>query len=303
VAFFLARRLFVQGKNEPVNPGLIARLLRSSLPIALYDFLNIGIMHIDVIMLGWFVGRAPDVTLQSVGIYAAGVQVAGAARKVSQAFNPIFTPIVARQISTGRIREAETSYGYLARWMLAILLPAVGVIWLSGSAIMTMYGSSFYRGGLWVAIASIACATNAFVGLGETILMIERPAINLMNSTIAFAAAIGLNLILIPAWGPLGAAIGMLVPYCIHGVLRGIQISWLLKWHWPWRALIKPWLVALLALPPALAMRLTLHGIGWELLAGVVYVAACLLAWKIIGLDKSDRAVLDQLFKREKASA
>jgi O-antigen/teichoic acid export membrane protein len=133
--------------------------------------------------------------------------------------------------------------------------------------------------------------------------MIERPAINLMNSTIAFAAAIGLNLILIPAWGPLGAAIGMLVPYCIHGVLRGIQISWLLKWHWPWRALIKPWLVALLALPPALAMRLTLHGIGWELLAGVVYVAACLLAWKIIGLDKSDRAVLDQLFKREKASA
>ncbi len=303
VAFFLARSLFVNGRGQPGDPALLSRLVRSSAPIALYDFLNIGIMHIDVIMLGWFVGRAPGVTLETLGIYAVGVQVAGSGRKVSQAFNPIFIPVVAQQISAGRMREAEESYGYLARWMLAILLPTVAVLALSGSAIMTMYGRSFYRGGLWVAVAGAGCAINAFVSLGETILMIDRPKINLMNSIIAFAAAIGLNLVLIPAWGPLGAAIGVIVPYSIHGILRSIQISWLLNWHWPWRALIKPWLVALMALPGALAIRLFLSGIGWELLAGAVYILGCLVAWRIIGLDQSDRAVLDRLFKRKKTEA
>lgn len=303
VAFLLARPLFANGKDVSADTTLVSRLVRSSAPIALYDFLNLGIMHIDVIMLGWYVGRAPGVTLETLGIYAAGVQVAGSARKINQAFAPIFIPVVARQISSGNIREAEESYGYLARWMLAILLPAVVVLALAGGAIMTLYGSAFYRGGLWVAIVGVACAINAFVGLGETILMINRPGINLMNSTIAFVAAIGLNLIFIPAWGPLGAALGMLVPYSIHGILRGVQISWLLKWHWPWRALIKPWIVALMALPPALVIRLSLPGIAWELIAGIVYIAGCLVAWRIIGLDRSDHAVLDQLFKRQKPQA
>jgi O-antigen/teichoic acid export membrane protein len=299
LAFFLARRLFVNGKVAHASTALVPRLMRSSIPIALYDFLNIGIMHIDVIMLGWFVGRAPGVTLEALGIYTAGVQVAGTARKISQAFTPIFIPVVARQISAGHIRHAEESYGYLARWMLAMLLPVVGLFALSGGAIMTLYGSAFYRGGLWVAVVGVACAINAFVSLGETILMIDRPTINLMNSTIAFAAAIGLNLIFIPKWGPLGAALGMLVPYSIHGVLRGIQISWIFKWHWPWRALIKPWVVALMALPSALAIRLSLHGIAWELTAGAVYMIGCLIAWRIIGLDRSDHAVVDYLLKRK----
>ena len=301
VAFALARRLFTSALPCSPNDDLVSRLLRASAPIALYDLLNIGIMRIDLIMLGWFVGRAPGVTLETLGVYAAAVEVGGGLRKVAQAFTPIFTPIVARQISAGQIRDAEASYGYLARWMLAVLLPALVVLGLAGGAIMTIYGSVFYRGGLWVAIVALACAINAFVGLGETILMIDRPKINLMNSTIAFAAAIGLNLVFIPAWGPLGAALGMLVPYSIHGLLRGVQISWLFKWHWPWRSLIKPWIAALIPLPFALALRLTVHGTMIELAAAAFYVCSYLIVWRLIGLDRSDRAVLNHLLKKEKS--
>ena len=143
-------------------------------------------MEIDVIMLGLFVGRARGVTLETLGIYAAAVEAAGGLRKVSQAFTPIFTPIVARQISSGHLRDAEASYGYLARWMLAVLLPAVAVFSLAGGAIMTIFGESFRAGGPWAAIVAVACALNAFVALGETILMIEQPKLNLVNSTVAF---------------------------------------------------------------------------------------------------------------------
>ena len=306
VAFFLARRLFAgapRAESGQTGNDLVRRLVHASAPIALYDLLNLGVMHIDVIMLGWFVRRVPGVTLETLGIYAAGVQLAGGLRKVSQAFTPIFTPVVARQISSGQMREAEESYGYLARWMLAILLPAVAVLALSGGAIMTIFGAAFYRGGVWVAIVGAACAMNAFVGLGETILMVELPKINLINSMIAFAAAVGLNLIFIPAFGPLGAALGMLVPYSIQGILRGVEISWLLKWRWPWRALLKPWIAACLPLPFALVIRLVLRGFVWELAAAGLYAGTYILAWRLIGLDQNDRAVLDRLSKREGAPA
>lgn len=301
VAFACARHLFKIGprvQNAP-NKDLVPNLLKASAPIALYDLLNIGIMRIDLIMLGWFVGRAPGVTLETLGIYAAAVELAGGLRKVSQSFTPIFTPTVARQISAGRIREAEASYGYLARWMLAVLLPSVAVLALAGGSIMTIFGTAFYRGGTWAAIIGGACALNAFVGLGETILMVDRPRINLINSTVAFVAAIGLNLLLIPAFGPLGAALGILVPYTIKGILRRVEIARLLDWRWPWRALVKPWIAGLAPLPIALILRFSIHNhwSGW--VAGVLYLAGYALAWRVIGLDRSDRAVLNQLFKRK----
>jgi O-antigen/teichoic acid export membrane protein len=305
VAFFLARRLFTAKTPVTLSPNddLVPSLLRASAPIALYDLLNIGIMRIDLIMLGWFVGRAPGVTLETLGIYAAAVELSCGLRKLSQSFTPIFTPIVARQIGAGRIREAEASYGYLARWMLAILLPAVVGLALAGGAIMMIFGPTFYRGGVWTAIIGLGCAFNAFFGLSEVILMVERPSINLMNSTIAFVAAIGLNLLLIPAFGALGAALGVLCPYAIKGLLRWFEIRYLFEWRWPWHALLKPWIAACIPLPFAVLVRWMSHWWWLDLAAAALYLAGYFITWRVIGLEPNDRAVLDQLFKRKRESS
>ena len=106
-----------------------------------------------------------------------------------------------------------------------------------------------------MAIVGAACALNAFVGLGELILMVKRPALNLVNSSIAIAATIALNMVLIPSLGPLGAAIGMLLPYALQGILRSVEICWLFGWRWPVRALTKPWIAAVVALLPGLLVR------------------------------------------------
>jgi O-antigen/teichoic acid export membrane protein len=294
VAWHLARRLFKPGP-VPADAGRPPSLLRESLPVALYDFLNILIMRLDVVMLGLFVGRAPDVTLQTLGIYAASVEVAGGLRKVSQAFTPIFTPVVAEYMATGRRHEAEESYACVARWMLAILLPAVAVLALSGGAILSLFGTAFRPGARWLAIVGAACALNAFVGLGETILMIARPRWNVINTTVACVAAIGLNLWLIPLYGPVGAALAMLVPYAVQGVLRGLEISRLLGWRLRWRALVRPWAAALSALPLALFVRGATSGLGGEIGAGTLYVLTYLGAWCVLGLEPADRAILDRL--------
>jgi len=299
VAYAFARRLYVPAGGRVVAPasrGLVASLLRASAPTALYDFLNIAVMQLDVLMLGLYVGHVTGLTLETLGVYAAGVEVALGLRKVSQIFAPIFVPVVARQIAAGEIQQAETSYAYLARWMLAILLPALAVLALSGGAILTIFGEGFRRGAAWMVIVAVACALNAFVGLGESILLVHRPGLNLLNSSLALGAAVALNLWLIPAFGALGAAIGMLVPYTLQGVLRSVEISVIFKWRWPLRSLVKPWMAALAALPLALLLRLTVSGTVAEVAAAVVYMAGYLAAWRVLGLEPNDRAVLAHLW-------
>jgi len=132
VAFGLAARAFGGPRPEQASRQSAVRdLVRTSLPIAAYDLLNIGIMRIDVIMLGLYAGRAPGVTLETLGIYAACVETAGGLRKVSQAFTPILTPVLAEQIAANRVRDAEASYAYVARWMLA-----VGMLFAGGASIV-----------------------------------------------------------------------------------------------------------------------------------------------------------------------
>ena len=294
VAVACARRLYAPipgAAAEPPARGMVWTLLRASAPIALYDLINVGVMQIDVIMLGLYVGHVRGLSLETLGIYAAGVEVATGLRKISQIFLPIFAPVVARQIAEGEMRRAEASSGYLARWMLAVMLPFVAVLALSGGVIMTIFGEAFRRGGPWMAIVAVACALNAFALLGETILMVERPGVNLFNSAVAFGAVIGVDLLLIPAFGPFGAALGMVVPYAIQTVLRAMQISWLFNWSWPWHAMIKPWVAALAALPLALLMRLSAQGMVSELASALVYLAGYLAAWRLIGLDPNDQAV------------
>lgn len=302
VAFWLARSRFVRAPGAPPRAGgpeaSPSTLMRSSVPIAIYDLLNIGILRIDVIMLGLFVGRAPGVTLDTVGIYAACVEVGGGLRKVSQVFAPILTPVLAEQLERKEQQQAESSYASIARWMLFLLLPAVAILSLAGGTVLRLFGPSFEQGATWLAIVAAACALNAFINLGETILMIQRPTWNVINTALALAVAVGANLVLIPRFGALGAALAMLLPYVVQGLLRGFEITRLLHWTWPRYALRRPWWAALVALPPAILVRLALDGVPGEVGGAVTYLLAYLAAWRRVGLDDDDRDMLASLWPR-----
>ena len=282
VAVMLASRLF---KHMPARHGSVSfyreahGLLAYAAPISAYQLLNTFILRSDVFMLGWFIGRAPGVTLATVGVYSVVVDVASGLRKVNQAFNPIFAPIVAGMTVTGDHKRAAHTYARLAQWMLWILLPLVGAMALSGGIILMIYGPAFRQGAAWLGIVGIACATTAFVSLGETVIMVQRPHLNLLNSSITCVVAVGANLWLIPRFGAMGAAFGILIPYIVQGVLRYFVLRLVFRWQNPWRSIRPPVLTAIVALIPALPCRLLLPGITGELTAGLVFLAIFGTGW------------------------
>src|SRR4030095_76515 len=281
VALIFASRLFsgVTARDRVSIWTESKPLLAYAAPISIYQLLNAFILRLDVIMLGWFIGRAPGVTLATVGIYAVTVEMAGGLRKVNQAFNPIFAPVVAGMTAIGDQQRAAATYARLAGWALWILLPLVAVMTLAGSVILLIYGSAFAQGGTWLGIVAIACATNAFVSLGETVIMVQRPHLNLLNSSVACAMAFGDTLWLIARFGVIGAAFGILLPYVIQGILRYGVLRFVFRWRSPWVSIRRPIFTAIIAFVPALSCRLFLDGVTGQIFAGLVFIALFGAGW------------------------
>jgi len=282
VALFLASSLF---RSAPQRPAALScrkesrRLLAYAAPICAYDFLNAVIVRLDVVMLGCFVGRAPGVTLTTLGIYGAAVEVAGGLRKINQAFNPIFAPIVAGLTVDGNQEHAAVAFSRVSQWMLWILLPIVAVMAFAGSVILGIYGPAFRQGGMWLGIVATACATNAFVSLAETVIMVQRPRLNLLNSIITCAIAVAANFWLISRFGVTGAAFGILLPYLLQGVLRYRALRLVFRWRNPWGDICHPLIAAVLAMAPALVCRVTIGGIAGQLAAAAAFLLVYGLAW------------------------
>ena len=282
VAFILARSLFRSAPRR--RAGLSYRteasqLLAYAAPISAYDLLNAVIVRLDVVMLGCFIGRAPGVTLTTVGIYGAVVEVAGGLRKVNQAFNPIFAPVVASMTVDGDQEQAAAAFSRVAQWMLWILFPPMAVMIFAGPVILSIYGPVFEQGGMWLIIVAIACATNAFVSLAETVIMVQKPRLNLLNSLITCAIALIANLWLISHFGVTGAAFGILLPYLLQGILRYRALRSVFRWRNPWGDVGHPLIAASLAIIPALVCRVTIDGIAGQLTAAAAFLLLYGVAW------------------------
>ncbi|MGC4081414.1 MAG: hypothetical protein QM736_04685 [Vicinamibacterales bacterium] len=73
------------------------------------------------------------------------------------------------------------------RWVLAAQLPLGGHA-DAARPIMAIYGPRSRDGALWLGILALAHGTNTFAGLVETLLIIERPGLNLINASITVVA-------------------------------------------------------------------------------------------------------------------
>ena len=283
VALVLAWSLFRSAPTRPAAHSYRAeawRLLRYGSSISAYDLLNSLIVRLDLIMLGCFVGSAPGVTLPAVGIYGTVVELAGGLRQVNQAFNPIFAPIVAGMTAEGEQERAAVAFARVAQWMLWVLLPLVAVMALAGPVILGIYGPAFRQGSTWLVIVAVACATNALVGLAETVIMVQKPQLNLINSSLTCVVAILANLWLISRFGVTGAAFGILLPYVLLGILRHRALLQVFRWRNPWAGLGPPMLAALLATVPALVGRVMIKGSAGEVIGAAVFLVVYFVAWR-----------------------
>src|SRR6267143_3716649 len=292
IALALASTLFrhIPAQADVVSPFREARsLVGYAAPISIYQLINAFISRLDLLMLGSFVGRAPGVTLATVGVYSAVIGTANGLRKVNQTFNPIFAPVVAGMTATGDHEVAAATYARLAQWMLWILLPLVAVMSLAGGTILLIYGPAFWQGGVWLGIVALASAINAFVALGETVIMVQRHHLNLLHSSITCTVAAAGLLWLIPRFGVMGAAFGIVLPYIVQGILRYATLRWVFRWKDSWSDIRPPVVAAGIALGPALICRSFVSGIVGQVISAAVFLAIFGVQWWRHHIHRKDK--------------
>jgi O-antigen/teichoic acid export membrane protein len=294
VAFVLANRALARVHGEEAiggEPPSFSRIVRFSAQIAGADLLSVLMLQADVLLLGFYVGRVPGVTVEAFGVFCAAAEVAGGMRKVRQIFDPVFAPVVAtRAMSTARASLRDTVAGP-GRWVLSAQLPLVGALLLASRTVMGIYGPGFRQGALWLAILGLAHGANSFAGLVETLLMIERPGLNLINASVTVAVQVVSGVILIPIFG---VAASMCIGFTVQGVLRFVELRHVFGWSWPVASLKRPLAAFGLALAPAAALRFTLPA-SWDFVSGVLFLLLYAGAWRVLGAEAADKEIWRRL--------
>jgi len=183
-------------------------LLRDSLPMAISGLLVLIYMRIDQVMVTDMVGERAN------GIYSTGVRLIEVLYFIPIALGESFFPglVYAREQSKGRYEKNLLSfYGIMTYvgifFTIAVTLVAIplmdflfGEEYLGSGHVLLVYGLTLYSTFVGIAVSKFLMAENFL-------------KIILYRSIFGVLINVGLNLVLIPKYGYMGAAYASLISY------------------------------------------------------------------------------------------
>lgn len=286
---FTLRRPLGSGRREPKE------LLKFSLPLHL-DFMIVTFRgNIQTFLLGAFN------TLATVGIFTVASQINMIGQMYHASIVTASMPIVSELYGQGERDRLAKFYQTMTKWTFTLNLPLFIIVLVFAEPILSIFGEDFVDGALALTILAFGSLVNTGTGIcGVVINMTGNTGFNLINSVILTVVTIGLNLLLIPKWGLIGAAIATMVAAVGVNLLRLSEVYYLFR-MFPYNAsFLKPIIAGLVTLVAALGVRqLNMD----NSLVGIVFSVAALLSTYlvmilILGLSQEDRLVLNRLYQR-----
>lgn len=211
VTVWLAKGLL--GRPFRVTKSEVRYLLKQGWPLAL-TYLSIGVYHrIDRVLLERFVGPG------ELGYYAAADNILTFFGVAPLAFMMSVFPILCRRVDDrpGFDRIAANSY----RLVLFLIIGACGTMFgVSHILVTTLYGAEFASTASLMNVLVIAQIAVAY-GTVLSQVLIARSLQRLITVTTAVGAVVnvGVNLLVLPRYGAMGAAWVTVVSYWLAGAL------------------------------------------------------------------------------------
>jgi len=197
-----------------------SKLLKDSWPLILSSFAIMIYMRIDQIMINQMLGNS------SVGIYSAAVRVSEVFYFIPMTIsNSIFPKLVQLKNASKELFAKRLSQFFILMTWVSICI-ALSVTVFADNIIAILYGPNFSES---AKILSIQTWAGIFVFLGVAggqYLMIENLTKYAFYQTVTGAVVnVGLNLILIPAYGIIGSSIATVIAYSCSAVFSNAFFS------------------------------------------------------------------------------
>jgi O-antigen/teichoic acid export membrane protein len=208
-------RLRVRSMDIPVR-----EILLFTVPLLTTDLVYIVLNTSDAILLGLFRGTA-DVAAFRVVLPAAGLN-----QLVFSSFTLLFVPAAARLFARNDRAGVQDLYWQTAVWMAVISFPLFALTFsLAGEVTRVLYGERYDGSALYLAMLSLGYYFNTALGFNGLTLRVYGALRSIVLVNVAAAVLnLGLNLVLIPIYGPLGAAIGTTTTLIVHNILKQVAL-------------------------------------------------------------------------------
>ena len=177
--------------------------------------------YADTIMIGYFM------TDTDVGIYRVAFQLTSLATFVTLALHTTLYPKISYWGKQHDLPLVESALARAFTYSLLLAVPVVVGGWILGERLLYFfYGEAFSTGAGALAVLLVVQMAGVFMYLQTMCLnALDRPKDSFRVTVIAVTANIVLNILLIPAYGIIGAATATLITMVLNAVLAHRALS------------------------------------------------------------------------------
>ena len=197
----------------------IGPFVRTALPIAATGGMTIIYDRVDVLMLSKL-----DTT-RAVAIYNVPLTILQYSMIVPAIIATAFFPLLAETLRTSPA-QARESFGLLSRMFVLISVPVAIVLSAGGETVLTtLFGGRYRDSAAPLAVLAWSIVLGFFnYLLWYSLLAAYREGMKFVIMVVGLGLNVGLNLVLIPAYGPRGAAISLICSDLLVVLWQGVLV-------------------------------------------------------------------------------
>ncbi|MET3427162.1 O-antigen/teichoic acid export membrane protein [Actinoplanes tereljensis] len=189
-------------------------------PRALASVAQLALQRVDVLLVAALGGLAPAAVYAVAGRFVVLVQFA------NQGISQSVQPRLAEALATGERHAANHLYQTATGWLVLVTWPICLLVAHLAGHYLRFFGDGYTAGRNVVVVLACAMLVATGCGMVDMVLaMAGRTSWNLANVLIALTVTIGLDLLLIPRFGALGAAAGLACAMVANNLLPLVQVG------------------------------------------------------------------------------
>lgn len=200
--------------NWRTNWKKIQYFIRESFPLVLSSTTVLIYINIDRVMLGNMVGK------EAVGIYSSAGTLSESWWFLESIVSSSLYPMIIQSRDLGkavydrRLQKYYDLISLMAYGLILVMIPSASLV------ITILYGKA-YQAAIPILIVHICSALFSFLGAAQSHWIVNEglQKFNLYSRLAGLVSNILLNLLLIPLYGGMGAAIATIISYAIGGYL------------------------------------------------------------------------------------
>jgi O-antigen/teichoic acid export membrane protein len=293
---YFLNRLFPLRRSLRTARRDLREILAFSMPLYLSRLIDTFGSNIQTVLLGTLN------TVTTVGVFAAASRVSMVGTMFNSSIGISSMPIVSELHDRGEQQQLARFFQTTTKWMVTLNFPLFLIVLLFPGPILSLFGEGFAGGTTALTILAWANLIAAGTGIAGVVLnMTGNTSLRMVNSIVLLALTLSLNLLLIPHWEVMGAAIATLGATTTVNLLRLSEVFVLFRMV-PFNAsFLKPVVAGMAALAATWFARRFFH-IEADLLSTALYATIILAVYTggilLLGLSAEDDLVLASLRRR-----